>query len=129
MVDIFLSYGIINSSQGMGRGYGPILFLLVMVLLIVFTVFIVFINKRVSVSKGNNIKVLERFYVANDKSLMVFSFNHVYYLVSNDKSGIRLIDKFSEEDMDVDFMTGKLENKFSNIMNKLSKQGLEDDKK
>ncbi|MCT4633754.1 MAG: flagellar biosynthetic protein FliO [Firmicutes bacterium] len=100
-----------------------------MVLLIVFTVFIVFINKRVSGSKGNNIKVLERFYVANDKSLMVFSFNHVYYLVSNDKSGIRLIDKFSEEDMDVDFMTGKLENKFSNIMNKLSKQGLEDDKK
>lgn len=128
MYDILLAFGIINSNQEMGRGFGPILFLLITVLLIIFAVFSILLTKRVSSGRGNNIKVLERFYVSNDKSLMIFTYNNVYYLVSNDKSGIKLIDKYNEENMTIDYKTIKSENKFSNVLNKLSKQGLEDDR-
>ncbi len=43
--------------------------------------------------REKNIKVIERVALSNDKFLYLIELDHIYYLVSSDKSGMTMIDK------------------------------------
>jgi flagellar biosynthetic protein FliO len=64
---------------------------------------------------GKNMQVIERMYLSSDKFLMIVLVHDTYYLLSQDKSGIRLIDKLD------DFKPQEhiQETKFSDILEKL----------
>jgi flagellar biosynthetic protein FliO len=42
---------------------------------------------------GNNMQVVERMYLSSDKFIMIVQVHGTYYLMSQDKNSIRLIDK------------------------------------
>lgn len=68
------------------------------------------------VGKGRNIHVVERFYLASDKILMIIKVGEAYYLMSSDKSGLKLVDKLE----DIALKEQTLDQpKFSDILDKI----------
>ncbi len=66
--------------------------------------------------KGKNIHVIERFYLSADKILMIIKVGEVYYLMSYDKTGMKMMDKLEN------FTPNELEStqtKFSDLLEKV----------
>jgi len=73
-------------------------------------------RSRLPGGKGRNIQVIERFYLATDKILMIVLIGETYYLMSHDKTGLKMMDKLE------DFTPNEIvesELKFSSILEKV----------
>jgi flagellar biogenesis protein FliO len=76
----------------------------------------VLIKRSRFVGKGRNIHVIERFYLASDKMLMIVKVGEIHYLMSSDKNGMRMVDKlenFTPNEAD------QIQTKFSDILEKV----------
>jgi ABC-type cobalt transport system substrate-binding protein len=76
----------------------------------------VLFKKSKFVGKGRNINVVERFYLASDKMLLIVKVGEDFYFMSSDKTGMKLIDKldeFTPNEKEI------LEPKFSEILQKI----------
>lgn len=71
-------------------------------------------KSRFSGAKGKNMQVIERMYLASDKMLIIVLIDKTYYLMSQDKVGIKLIDKLQ----DFQLNENNPETKFSDILEK-----------
>jgi flagellar biogenesis protein FliO len=70
---------------------------------------------RQSASRGKNMAVIERLYLSADKHLLIVSVGDEYVLMSQDKSGVRMIktlENFQPQEVDQNPM------KFSDILDK-----------
>jgi flagellar biogenesis protein FliO len=70
-----------------------------MILSFIFVIALAFIttkwlsNTKFAGVKGKNMRVIERMFLASDKQLLIVEICKVYYLMSLDKTGIKMIDK------------------------------------
>jgi flagellar biogenesis protein FliO len=68
------------------------------------------------VGRGRNIHVVEKFYLASDKMLMIVKISDTYYLMSNDKTGLKMLDKLDEF---IPIESDLPQPKFSDILDKI----------
>lgn len=93
-----------------------------------------FLTKRQFVGfRNKNIKVIERIAITNDKFLFLVELDGVHYMISSDKSGMRLIDKREhlniESSMPVEPQTGAFfEQLKSSILKRESQNNTKDSK-
>ena len=74
-------------------------------------------KSRQGASRGKNMQVIERLYLSADKHLLIVKVGDDYFLMSQDKSGVRLVNKLD------DFIPELVEEKsmkFSDILDKFS---------
>lgn len=82
----------VTSAPNVGSSYYLVILSLAMFIALAY-ITTVLLKRSKFVSKGRNIHVIERFYLAADKILMIVQIGEVYYLMSYDKSGMRMLDK------------------------------------
>lgn len=95
-------------------GYMTVLLLFTAVIILAFVTTRWLSNSRLSRSRGKNMHVVERLYLAADKMLLIVLVDDTYYLMSQDKMGIKFIsilENFTPEE-------NTQENKFSDILEK-----------
>lgn len=67
---------------------------------------------------GQNMKLIERMYIASDKVLLIVEVSGRYYLLSQDKTGIKKIDQLENFEP----KTAEVQ-KFSDILDKIKNRG------
>lgn len=95
-------------------GYVTVIFVFILVITLAFISTRWLSNSRFSASRGKQMRVIERLYLAADKMLLIVLVDDTYYLMSQDKTGIKFIDvleNFTPQE-------AKQENKFSDILEK-----------
>jgi flagellar biogenesis protein FliO len=76
----------------------------------------ILIKRSKFVGKGRNIHVIERFYIASDKMLMIVKVGEIHYLMSSDKNGMNIVDKLENFTPNE---TEQIQTKFSDILDKV----------
>lgn len=102
------------STPNVGSSYYLVILSLAMFVALAY-ITTVFLKKSKFVSKGRNIHVIERFYLAADKILMIVQVGEVYYLMSYDKSGMKMLDKLDDF---TPMMKEETQTKFADILKK-----------
>lgn len=73
-------------------------------------------KSKISGSKGRNIHVVERMFLSSDKQLLIVQVGEEYILMSQDKSGLKFIEKLIDFQPVIGQETSV---KFSDILDKL----------
>ncbi|MBI9011931.1 MAG: flagellar biosynthetic protein FliO [Clostridiales bacterium] len=73
--------------------YFLVILSLTMFIALAYVTTVILKRSKLSGGKGRNIHVVERFYLSADKILMIVLVGEVYYLMSYDKTGMKLMDK------------------------------------
>ncbi len=73
--------------------YFLVILSLAMFIALAYVTTVILKKSKLSGGKGRNIHVVERFYLSADKILMIVLVGEVYYLMSYDKTGMKLMDK------------------------------------
>lgn len=105
------------SSYANSSSYYMLLFSVFFVILLAF-VTTKWLSKSKYGGQGQNMKLIERMYIASDKVLLIVQIGEEYYLLSQDKTGIRKIDKLE------DFQHNEVQpQKFSDLLDKIKNRG------
>ncbi len=73
--------------------------------IVIFVLFLAYLSTkfltRLNFSKmqNRNIKLLDKFFISSDKSILLIKVEKKVYLLSSDKTGLRLLDTLNEEDV------------------------------
>jgi flagellar biogenesis protein FliO len=100
------------STPNVGSSYYLVILSLAMFIALAY-ITTVLLKRSKFVSKGRNIHVIERFYLAADKILMIVQVGEVYYLMSYDKSGMKMLDKLDDF---TPMMKEETQTKFADIL-------------
>lgn len=65
--------------------------------------------------RGKNMQVVERLHLAADKLLLIVMVDEAYYLMAQDKSGVKLIDKLEDFKPEAT----QQDTRFSDLLNKI----------
>ncbi len=72
---------------------------------VLFVLFLAYVSTRllgkarIGKIKGNQIHLIDKFFVSSDKALLLVKLGENYYFMSSDKSGLKILDKVDEEDL------------------------------
>ncbi len=94
--------------------------ILVLILAYLSTKFLTRLN--FSKMQNRNIKLLDKFFISSDKSIYLIKVEKKVYLLSSDKTGLRLLDTLNEEELPSYFSDENIDynNKRKDYTNKLS---------
>jgi len=111
---MLISYAIIAPS--FGSSYYLVILSLAMFVALAYVTTSIVKKSKSNGGKGKNIQIVEKFYLSTDKILMIVLVGEVYYLMSYDKTGLKMMDKLE------DFTPNEVvenELKFSSILEKV----------
>jgi len=80
------------STPNIGSSYYLVILSLAMFIALAYITTVLLKRSRY-VGKGRNIQVIERFYLASDKILLIVQVGSDYYFMSHDKHGMKMMDK------------------------------------
>ena len=81
------------STPNIGSSYYLVILSLAMFIALAYVTTVILKKSRLSGGKGRNIHVIERFYLASDKILLIVQVGSDYYFMSHDKHGMKMMDK------------------------------------
>ncbi|MCH4888734.1 hypothetical protein EZV73_14160 [Acidaminobacter sp. JC074] len=87
----FLTLSMI-STPNIGSSYYLVILSLAMFIALAYITTVLLKRSRY-VGRGRNIHVIERFYLASDKILLIVQVGSEYYFMSYDKNGMKMMDK------------------------------------
>lgn len=91
---MLISYAIIAPS--IGSSYYLVVLTLAMFIALAYMTTVVVKKSKLTGGKGKNIQIVEKFYLSTDKILMIVLVGNIYYLMSYDKTGLKMMDKLDD---------------------------------
>ncbi len=72
---------------------------------VIFVLFLAYLStkflSRLNISnvKNKNMRLVDKFFISSDRSILLFKVEKKFYLMASDKTGLKVLDILSEEDL------------------------------